>query len=115
MKNKKRFTFIEGAKSDKQNVYDAIEEEEERLKELGKSLMDNILDIIEEKCSEELRKKITSEIQVIAEKDWGKVDVGKDFIGSILDIIRENCPEKQSEEIIDEIFNRPNPTLWRPQ
>jgi hypothetical protein len=111
MKDKKRFTIIEGGKINRANHYDDIDKEEKRLKELGSGLMDNILDIVEEQCSVELKGKIICQIEQMAQKDWGKVEVGKDFIGSIIDVIRTNCSRKQSKEIIDEILSRPNPYL----
>jgi len=110
MKDKKRFTIIEGGKN-KANQYDEIDKEEKELKELGSGLMDNILDILEEQCSVKLKEKIISQIEQMAQIDWGKVEVGKDFIGSIFDVIRTNCSKKQSKEIIDEILSRPNPYL----
>jgi hypothetical protein len=107
MKDNKRFTIIEGGKTNRPNQYDEIDKEEERLRELGGGLMDNILDIVEEQCSVELKGRIISQIEQLAQKDWGKLEVGKGFIDSIIYVIRTNCSKKQSKEIIDEILSRP--------
>jgi hypothetical protein len=107
MKDNKRFTIIEGGKTNRPNQYDGIDKEEQRLRELGSGLMDNTLDIIEEQCSVELKGRIISQIDQMTQKDWGKVEVGRDFIDSIIYVIRTNCSKKQSKEIIDEILSRP--------
>jgi len=111
LKDKKRFTIIEGGKKNRANQYGEIDKEEKKTQGISRGLMDNILDIVEEQCSVELKGKIISQIEQMAQKDWGKVEVGKDFIGSIIDVIRTNCSRKQSKEIIDEILSRPNPYL----